>query len=87
MYQYDEECLQAFIDSQEKLIGRKEFNSFDEADEFLSDCMAVKLDSIGEVRDYLIDAGMDAYGLSDEELCAESEVFKLKSGKYLVVEG
>ncbi|MBO4462210.1 MAG: glyoxalase [Lachnospiraceae bacterium] len=87
MYRYDEECLQAFIDNQEKLIGRKEYDTFEDADEFLDDVMAVKLDTIEEVRDYLIDAGMDAYGLSDEELCSEAEVFKLKSGKYLVVEG
>ena len=87
MFNYDDECLKAFMDNQEKLIGRKEFTTKEEADEFLADVMAVKLDTIEEVREYLIDAGMDAYGLSDEELCLEAEVFKLKSGKYLVVEG
>lgn len=87
MYNYDEECLKAFMDNQEKLIGRKEFTTLEDADEFLSDVMAVKLESVNEVREYLIDAGMDAYGLSDEELCMEAEVFKLPSGKYLVVEG
>ncbi|MBQ9341012.1 MAG: glyoxalase [Lachnospiraceae bacterium] len=87
MYNYDEECLKAFMDNQEKLIGRKEFTTLEDADEFLSDVMAVKLESVNDVREYLIDAGMDAYGLSDEELCMEAEVFKLPSGKYLVVEG
>lgn len=87
MYNYDEECLKVFMDNQEKLIGRKEFTTLEDADEFLSDVMAVKLESVNEVREYLIDAGMDAYGLSDEELCKEAEVFKLPSGKYLVVEG
>ena len=87
MFNYDDECLKAFMDNQEKLIGRKEFTTKEEADEFLTDVMAVKLDTIEDVREYLIDAGMDAYGLSDEELCLEAEVFKLKSGKYLVVEG
>ena len=87
MYNYDEECLKTFIDKQEKLIGRKEFTSLEDADEFLTDVMAVKLDTIELVRDYLIDAGMDAYGLSDEELCEEAEVFRLPGGKYLVVEG
>lgn len=87
MYNYDEECLKAFMDNQEKLIGRKEFTTLEDTDEFLSDVMAVKLESVNEVREYLIDAGMDAYGLSDEELCMEAEVFKLPSGKYLVVEG
>ena len=87
MYNYDEECLKAFMDNQEKLIGRKEFTTLEDADEFLSDVMAVKLESVNEVREYLIDVGMDAYGLSDEELCMEAEVFKLPSGKYLVVEG
>ena len=87
MYNYDEEYLKAFMDNQEKLIGRKEFTTLEDTDEFLSDVMAVKLESVNEVREYLIDAGMDAYGLSDEELCMEAEVFKLPSGKYLVVEG
>ena len=87
MYNYDEECLKAFMDNQEKLIGRKEFTTLEDADEFLSDVMAVKLESVNDVREYLIDEGMDAYGLSDEELCMEAEVFKLPSGKYLVVEG
>ena len=67
MFNYDDECLKAFMDNQEKLIGRKEFTTKEEADEFLADVMAVKLDTIEEVREYLIDAGMDAYGLSDED--------------------
>ena len=36
--------------------------------------------------EYLSEEGMDVDSLSDEELEEELEVFKLDSGKYLVVE-
>ncbi|MBQ7076991.1 MAG: glyoxalase [Lachnospiraceae bacterium] len=87
MREFEDHVLKTFIKDQAKLLGRDEFTTLDEADEFLTDCMAVKLKTIDEVREYLIDAGMDAYGLSDEELLAEAEVFALDNGEYLVVEG
>ncbi len=87
MYTYDNECLETFINNQEKLIGRKEFETFEDADEFLIDCMAVVVDSIKELRDYFDEAGMDVIGIDDEELLQEAEVFPLSNGRFLVVEG
>ena len=51
------------------------------------DCMAVVVDSIKDVRDYLDESGADISGMSDEELEEASEVFALPNGQYLIVEG
>ena len=49
--------------------------------------MAVVVDSLNEVREYLDEAGADVIGMSDEELEEALEVFALPSGRYLIVEG
>ena len=48
--------------------------------------MAVVVDTIAEVREYLEENGMDVDGLSDEELEEASEVFALPDGQFLIVE-
>lgn len=87
MFEYDEECLDVFLEQQEQLLGRKEFTTREDADAFLADCMACVCKDLGEVREYLKEAGMDAYGMSDEELLSQSELFALSDGRFLVVEG
>lgn len=87
MFEYEEECLDVFLEHQEQLLGRKEFTTREEADTFLSDCMACVCKDLAEVREYLEEAGMDAYGMSDEELLSQSELFPLSKGRFLVVEG
>ena len=59
----------------------------EDAEDFLEDCMAVVVDSLSAVRDYLEESGMDASGMSDEELEETAEVFALEDGTYLIVEG
>ena len=54
---------------------------------FLEDCMAVVVDSIEEVRDFLREEGVDVEGMSSEELEEASEVFAVPGGRYLIVEG
>ena len=87
MYEYEQECLEVFLEMQEKILGRKEFTTLEDVDAFLSDCMAVVCENIDEVRAYFEEAGMDAYGMDDEELKSQSEIFPLKNGRFLVVEG
>lgn len=87
MYEYDEECLQTFIEKQAQLFDESVAESMEEAEAFLEDCMAVVVDSIDEVREYLDENGADVSGMSDEELEEASEVFSLPNGKYLIVEG
>lgn len=86
MYEYNEECILTFLKNQGRLFDEPVAESYDEAEAFLEDSMAVVVNSIREVRDYLEESGMDASGLSDEELEEEAEVFALSGGRYLIVE-
>ncbi len=87
MYEYDEECLKAFLRNQSRLFDEPVAETMEEAEAFLEDCMAVVVDSIGEVRSFFEEEGVDAAGMSDEELEEASEVFVIPGGRYLIVEG
>lgn len=87
MYEYDEECLRTFIKKQSQLFDEPVAETLEEAEAFLEDCMAVVVDSLREVRDYLDENGADVVSMSDEELEESLEVFALPSGRYLIVEG
>ena len=86
MGEYSEECIEAFLKNQWQLYDEPVDSSYEEAEEFLEDCMAVVLHSIEEVREYLEDAGMDVAELGDEDLLEASEVFVVGDGSYLIVE-
>ena len=86
MYEYDEECLQAFLKKQGQLFDEPVAETLEEAEAFLEDCMAAVVDSIEEVREYFDESGADVDGMSEEELEDASEVFALPDGRYLVVE-
>lgn len=87
MNDYSEECILTFLKNQMQLFDEPVAETPEEAEEFLEDCMAVVVDSVKEVREYLEESGMDVSELSDEELLEESEVFELPDGTYLIVEG
>ena len=84
---YTEECIQTFLEKQEQLFDEPVAETYEEAEEFLEDCMAVVLDSLKDVKKYLDGMGADVEGISMKELEEESEVFKLPDGKYMIVEG
>lgn len=85
-YVYDDQVLEAFLNQQGKLFDEEVAETLEEADDFLTECMAVVVDSVAEIRDYFED-NMDAYGMSDEELLEALEVFDVGDGRYLIVEG
>lgn len=87
MNEYDEECLKAFLKNQSRLFDEPVAETLEEAEAFLEDCMAVVVDSIEEVRQFLEEEGIDVDGMSLEELEEASEVFAVPNGKYLIVEG
>lgn len=64
MYEYDEECLQTFLNMQSQLFDEPVAETLEEAEAFLEDCMAVVVDSIKDVRDYLDESGADISGMS-----------------------
>lgn len=87
MYEYDEECLKAFLKGQARLFDEPVAETMEEAEAFLEDCMAVVVDGIEEVRSFFDEEGLDAAGLTDEELEDAAEVFAVPGGRYLIVEG
>ena len=87
MNEFDEECLNVFLENQSQLFEEAVAETLEDAEAFLEDCMAVVVDSIEEVKEYFEENGMDTAGLTKEELLEESEVFALPDGKYLIVEG
>jgi hypothetical protein len=84
---YSKECVETFLKKQGQLFDEPVAYDYEEAEEFLEECMAVVANSIKEVRAYFKEAGADVTGMSDEELKESSEVFALSKGKYLIVEG
>ncbi|MGO5051917.1 glyoxalase [Lachnospiraceae bacterium LCP25S3_G4] len=87
MYEYDEECLQTFLNKQTQLFDEPVAENLPEAEAFLEDCMAVVVNSIEEVKEYFEENGADVEGMSLDELEEASEVFALPNGHYLIVEG
>ena len=87
MNEYTEECLKTFLKKQGQLFDEPVAENLEEAEEFLEDCMAVVVDSLEDVREYLEESGMDVSGMSDEEVEETAEVFALDDGTYLIVEG
>ena len=87
MNEYSEECIYTFLKDQGRLFDEPVAENYDEAEAFLEDCMAVVVDSLSEVREYIEESGMDVDGMSNEELEEASEVFALQNGQYLIVEG
>ena len=65
---YTEECIKTFLKNQGQLFDEPVAETYEEAEEFLEDCMAVVADSIEDVRKYLSGMGADVEGMSKEEL-------------------
>ena len=87
MYEYDEECLQTFLEKQGQLFDEPVAGTMEEAEAFLEDCMATVVNNIEEVKRFLEEEGLDVEGMSMEEVEESAEVFALPSGQYLIVEG
>ena len=77
MNQYDEMCLNYFLEHQTQLFREKVASTQEEAEEFLEDCLAVVCESLKEVKDYLDESGADVTDMSLKEIEEASEVFSL----------
>lgn len=84
---YTKECVETFLKNQGQLFDEPVAETCEEAEEFLEDCMAVVADTLKDVKKYLDEIGADVEGMSLKELEEASEVFRLPSGRYLIVEG
>ena len=84
--EYDEVCLNYFLEHQSQLFDENVADSLEEAEAFLEDCMAVICDNIKEVKQFLDESGADVSGMSNHEIEEAEEEFSLPDGRYLVVE-
>ena len=87
MNEFDEECLNVFLENQSQLFEEAVAETLEDAEAFLEDCMAVVVENIDEVKEFLEEEGMDIQGMSDEELEEAAEEFPIPDGRYLIVEG
>ncbi len=86
MHEFDEAVLQCFLDNQEQLFSKVVMNSYEEAEEFLSDSMAVIVDSVKEIWEFFEEEGIDTDGMTEEDIVETPEVFPIGDGRYLIVE-
>lgn len=84
---YSKLCVETFLKNQGQLFDEPVAESYEEAEEFLEECMAVVVKNLKDVREYLDESGMDVDGMSKEELLEASEIFPLSDGTFLIVEG
>ena len=87
MRTYDNEVLDCFLENQLQLFPERVAETLDEADDFLTECMAVVVDSVEEVMEYFDEEGIDVDGADEDEILTASEVFDVGDGRYLIVEG
>lgn len=87
MNEYSKEAIRAFLEQQTKLFGDVVAETVHEARDVLEENMAVEVDTLKEVKEFLDENGMDISGMSDEEIASQSEVFALPSGRFLIVSG
>lgn len=87
MSEYSKLCVETFLKKQRQLFDENVAENYEEAEEFLEECMAVVVKSMKDVKEYLDESGMDVTGMSDDEILEASEIFPLEDGTYLIVEG
>ncbi len=83
---FDEKVVQCFLENQLQLYPEKVAETYEEAENFLEECMAVVVDSVKEVWEFFEEEGVDMEGADEEEILEADEVFEIGDGRYLIVE-
>lgn len=86
MLNYDDAVLETFLKNQTKLYPEEVAATKEEADDFLTEVMAVVVDSAEEVWDYFDEECIDVDGADKDEILEADEVFAIPDGRYLIVE-
>lgn len=86
MKNYDDAVLDAFLTNQTKLFPEEVAATREEADDFLTEVMAVVVDSPKEVWEYFDEEGIDIEGADENEILDADEVFAIGDGRYLIIE-
>lgn len=87
MLNFDNAVLDAFLENQTKLYPEEVAATREEADDFLTEVMAVVVNSPKEVWDYFDEECIDTEGADENEILEADEVFDIGDGRYLIVEG
>jgi hypothetical protein len=86
MHEFDEAVLQCFLDNQEQLFSKTVMSTYEEAEDFLIDSMAVIVNSVAEVWEFFEEEGLDTDGMTEDDIVETPEVFALGDGRYLIVQ-
>lgn len=86
MHEFDEAVLQCFLDNQEQLFSKTVMSTYEEAEDFLIDSMAVIVNSVAEVWEFFEEEGLDTDGMTEDDIIETPEVFALEDGRYLIVQ-
>lgn len=84
---FDEKVVQCFLENQLQLYPEKVAETYEEAENFLEECMAVVVNSVKEVWEFFEEEEIDMEGADEEEILEADEVFDVGDGRYLIVEG
>ena len=68
MGEYSEECLLTFLEKQSQLFDEPVAGTMEEAEAFLEDCMAVVVDTLDDVKEYLEENGIDVSSMGKDEI-------------------
>ena len=83
---FDEKVVQCFLENQLQLYPEKVAETYEEAENFLEECMAVVVDSVREVWEFFEEEGVDMEGADEEGILEADEVFDIGDGRYLIIE-
>ena len=83
---FDEMTVECFLKNQLQLYPAKVAETYEEAENFLEECMAVVVDSVREVWEFFEEEGVDMEGADEEEILEADEVFAIGDGRYLIIE-
>ena len=84
---FDEKVVECFLENQLQLYPEKVAETYEEAENFLEECMAVVVNTVREVWEFFEEEGVDMEGADEEEILEADEVFAVGDGRYLIVEG
>lgn len=87
MRNYDDKVLNAFLDKQEQLFDERVAETLEEADDFLTEILAVVADTKADVIEYFEEEGLDMQTEEGEDIFEANEVFEIGDGRYLIVQG
>ena len=86
MQGYDEAVVKCFLEKQEQMFPEPVADSYEEAEAFLEECMAIVVNSKKEVWDSFDEECIDMEGADEDEILEAAEVFDVGDGRYLIVE-